>query len=1583
MRKVTWMVLLMLLTVIFSNGVFAQKPVDNKNLEIIMDETYEFYRFDNMRVNKTTGVPVALYKVNYEVNPSTPEDMARQYLFDNADFLFHKNDIDDLVHSSTRETPGGYHVRFDQYFGQYQVYNSNIVVNINHNNVVNFVMNDFKPGVNIASKNVAISQTQAKKTAINRIGINGKIYFEKVETVVYNNKKGSRLVQKVNIVPSEDHFGDWEVLVDASTGEIIRLQDKAIHSSKKATGTGWVFNPDPLTRAGATYGDSGFSDNDDADHDSLTAQLATVVLQDLTYSGGQYHLSGPYAQVVDSESPFNGLYSQSDSVFHFTRFDDAFEAVNVYYHLDKSMRYINETLGFNLMPHQYTGGVKGDPHGLSGADNSHYISSTGEVAWGEGGVDDAEDEDVLLHELGHGLHDWLTNGNLSQVDGLSEGCGDYWAVSHNRSTGFWAPSDPQYNWVFQWDGHNPFWDGRVTDYPNLFPGGLVGQIHTDGQIWASTLMQIYDDIGRIATDSDFLEALSMTNGSSGQEDAAQAFIQADVNLFGGANLGFIEYWFTQRGYNVSVPTPQITHTPLGDTEDLTGPYQVTATIAAAGPLAEAVLIYGSGGVFTDSVDMTIVTGNEYSASIPGSGSPADYNYYIFAADSLGLASTSPAGAPANYHQFYAGPDTIAPIISHTPLRDQAYIRWPAAVNANVTDNLGVASVIVNYYVNNPATTGSFALTDQGNGNYSGTFDIDTSSVSVGDSIFYRITATDNSSSSNITNDPTSAFHQFNIMDALGIVLVIDDDPTTKTTYTNEKGTFIRDINKALFGLSANLFSNHLNYLGYVVDTVEAALTDPITWDNYDFIVWSSGVNGDPISNATHQTDLVSYVNNGGKLLIEGGETGWIHRNNGDFTSDVLHITGWVADHSAGSLNKTIPNHAIAANLPQTIGFTTQTTYFDIDALVIENDAYYVFDWTASSGNPGVIVYDDNPNPQSAQIIFFSFAASSITNQSEAEMLIENASSYLMTPESGAVGEITGNVDLTDTVNDSGVVVYLNGFENDTTVTNSNGDYAFTGLYNGIYSVTTGHAGYFPYSATIDSIEVADNTVSGNNFAFDPVTLGSVSGTVLLSDTTQNIFASILVVGQNTVSDSTDGSGNFSTAGVMPGNIRVFAMKEGYVSASVDTFLANDGSNLQIDFMLYPGTNSIVFDFENDNGGFTGSGSWEWGSPSNGPGSAYQGVNLWATGLATDYGSGENSELITPELNLSGFANPKLTFAHWYDIEENTITPGNAYDGGNVKISTDGGSTFSSIDPLGGYPYTISAASNVLNGQGVFSSTSAGWELAEFDLSAYAGMNVVLKLHFGTDGSVQLPGWYVDSLAVSNEMAIPQAPANLTVLDSLDNVTLGWDDVTKNLLNEKPIQRLFSPEDLQAILEKEQNSGNSQIGLENLKADSYNIYRGMDGVNFSLTGSSVDTMFTDTTVTVGNMYYYYVTAILGGLESIPSNIVAVTVGTATGIFDDWGKGIPNTFAIEQNYPNPFNPVTTIRYQLPKASHVKLEIFTITGQKVKTLINAYQSTNYYTIKWNGLNEVGSKVSSGVYLYRIEAGEFVKTNKMLLLK
>ena len=87
---------------------------------------------------------------------------------------------------------------------------------------------------------------------------------------------------------------------------------------------------------------------------------------------------------------------------------------------------------------------------------------------------------------------------------------------------------------------------------------------------------------------------------------------------------------------------------------------------------------------------------------------------------------------------------------------------------------------------------------------------------------------------------------------------------------------------------------------------------------------------------------------------------------------------------------------------------------------------------------------------------------------------------------------------------------------------------------------------------------------------------------------------------------------------------------------------------------------------------------------------------------------------------------------------------------------------------------------------------------------------------------------------------------------------------------------------------------------------------------------------------------------------------------------------------QNYPNPFNPETTIKYQLPKTSKVTLTIYNILGQKIKTLVDEEKQTGYYSVKWDGTDDFGAKVSSGIYIYRMETNKgFVKTLKMVFLK
>lgn len=107
-------------------------------------------------------------------------------------------------------------------------------------------------------------------------------------------------------------------------------------------------------------------------------------------------------------------------------------------------------------------------------------------------------------------------------------------------------------------------------------------------------------------------------------------------------------------------------------------------------------------------------------------------------------------------------------------------------------------------------------------------------------------------------------------------------------------------------------------------------------------------------------------------------------------------------------------------------------------------------------------------------------------------------------------------------------------------------------------------------------------------------------------------------------------------------------------------------------------------------------------------------------------------------------------------------------------------------------------------------------------------------------------------------------------------------------------------------------------------------------------------------------------------------------TVTAVQDDLPSGVPSGFTLQQNYPNPFNPATTIRYALPTASRVVLRIYDLLGREVRTLVDAVQSSGGQTVVWNGTDDRGKSVSSGIYIYRVTAaGRLEGARKMLLLK
>ena len=111
----------------------------------------------------------------------------------------------------------------------------------------------------------------------------------------------------------------------------------------------------------------------------------------------------------------------------------------------------------------------------------------------------------------------------------------------------------------------------------------------------------------------------------------------------------------------------------------------------------------------------------------------------------------------------------------------------------------------------------------------------------------------------------------------------------------------------------------------------------------------------------------------------------------------------------------------------------------------------------------------------------------------------------------------------------------------------------------------------------------------------------------------------------------------------------------------------------------------------------------------------------------------------------------------------------------------------------------------------------------------------------------------------------------------------------------------------------------------------------------------------------------------GWEKTPVNAIA----------DFEQESVIQQYYLEQNFPNPFNPSTSIRFNLPARKKVDLEIFTITGEKVRTLIANEMKAGVHDVPWDGRNEKGRSVASGLYIYRLKTEDFTRSKKMLLIR
>ena len=309
------------------------------------------------------------------------------------------------------------------------------------------------------------------------------------------------------------------------------------------SGTGWVFNPNPVVTSGSY---AGLEDNKDADSDALTAELVSVPLTGLDGSG---YLRGTYAKVVGATG--TTAYSAT-CTFNYTRHDDRFEQVMAYYWVTKAQEY-SRSLGFTHASGLWRE-INADQQRVRvnqlGYDNSFATDHPkDEMRFGKGGVDDAEDGEVILHEDGHQVHFSQSADFFETLEAgsISEGFSDYWAATVAE----WATGgEPDPECIAEWDSISytagPIHCLRRLDEDKMYPDDLEGEVHADGEIWSHALWDIRGAIGATHADTAILRAQFDWVGST-MPDLAQRTVDAVNDLYGAGEAALAEAAFAERG----------------------------------------------------------------------------------------------------------------------------------------------------------------------------------------------------------------------------------------------------------------------------------------------------------------------------------------------------------------------------------------------------------------------------------------------------------------------------------------------------------------------------------------------------------------------------------------------------------------------------------------------------------------------------------------------------------------------------------------------------------------------------------------------------------------------------------------------------------------------------------------------------------------------------------------------------------------------------------------------------------------------------------------------------------------------------
>jgi hypothetical protein len=787
------------------------------------------------------------------------------------------------------------------------------------------------------------------------------------------------------------------------------------------------------------------------------------------------------------------------------------------------------------------------------------------------------------------------------------------------------------------------------------------------------------------------------------------------------------------------------------------------------------------------------------------------------------------------------------------------------------------------------------------------------------------------------------------------VLLVSDNPGLVTdAYDAEKGSEV-GTHDGIEGVSSSLIYRALVEGGYVVDSVSFAAHDPSVYPTYDLVVWVAGINStSPVFNdAAKRAALVSRVNMGGKVWVEGGEVGYHYRKSGTttdldppFRRSVLRDSLWVSDVSSSNLVLTQTNHPIftVPNIITSPVTFSSTSIYARDAMRLQPgdpNAQKLAGWSVHTvqgpDTAGIIVSQVSGIPTT---VFTAFAWSAIGDTMVAKRLAQNIAAWLV---GLSAPWLTANPNMgTLAIGDS--VRLVAGFDaTDPTI------YGDPGNYYGRIEVTATN------SALADTLKIparmfvippggARLTVSPDSLNFGDVEIG------------QGRTLSVLV--------RNIGAASLNVTGISMTNTNFAAAPMSFTLASLDTQRVN-----------------VTFT-----------------APS--PGATHTGM----MNFISNDPMAANVRLRGRSIGIPHVAVAPDSFAFVVprgDSTTGTIIISNTGLGElSYSSRVQGGFVGSATDDIGSTQYNLATTSQLMRG-GVVSPTSPAMLV---EIRSWLNITTPVELRFVVYENTAATGTFTKIFEVSVSNAGPgtqwyvSGPVNLTMqpgkfyaigVDWAGALTYYWQvsssvpvPISFGTITGGFAQSVYPPP---ATISQGALTSLYYSQIVTASAQWMSVMSGGSGT--IAYGDSARLLFRARTSQLPLGTARAAVEVLSNDPGVPLVNVPVRVDVITGIGNS--RGIPDRFALDQNYPNPFNPSTVIRYALPTEANVTLRMYNVLGQEVATLVNETEKAAYYEIRWDGKNRVGASISTGMYFVRIDAvpidgsAAFSQVRKMLMIK